>query len=223
MASPHTKNNLYVSPPETPVAAPAEAAPAGVFSPGLHRVVRPPTVAPEGAPAAAGVFSPGPHAAAPPRVEKPLNSKKGNFGFMNSTAKRVYDARQAAEIANLQRAGIKQSLEAAQRKTPVNVARIERLTRDLEIAKLLVNAAEIKTQLEIVKRENPANAVRIDQLMRNLDAAREQAKAVEAAGFAKEKEAPAKKGCAGGCSVQGGGRRTKKQKRKGRKSLKQRK
>jgi hypothetical protein len=176
-----------------------KAAPAGLFSPGLHRVVPPATVAP---------------AAAPPRVEKPLNSNKGNFGFMNSTARRVYDARQAAETANLQRAEIKLRLEAAQRKTPANAARIERLSRDLEIARLLVNAAEIKTQLEIVKRETPANAVRIDQLTRNLDTAKGKAMAVEAA--------PAKEGCAG-CSVQGGGRRTKKQKRKGRKSRKQRK
>jgi hypothetical protein len=199
MARPHTKNPFYTSPPGTP------AAPAGLFSPGLYRVKPPTTVAPEESLAAAGLFSPGRHgAAAPPRVEKPLNSNTGNFGFMNSTAKRVYDARQAAERANLQRAEIKQSLEAAQRKTPANAARIERLSRDLEIARLLVNAAEIKTQLEIVKRETPGNADRIDQLTRSLDAAKGKAMAVEAAGFAVKPTS----GCAGaGCSIQGGRRK----------------
>ena len=167
---------------------------------------------------AAGLFSPK-AAPAPPRVEKPLNSDNGNFGFMNYKAKRVYDARQAAERANLQRAEIKQSLEAAQHKSPVNAARIEKLSKDLEIARLRVNEAEIKTQLEIVNRETPDNAVRIDQLMSNLDVATAKVKAAEAAAAAARL---AKKGCVG-CSVQGGGRRTKKQKRKGQKSRKQRK
>jgi len=203
MNTPHTKNPFYTSPPETPAAAPA-----GLFSPGARRPALFSPSAPAPA-AAAALFSP----SAPAPAHKTLHSEMGHFGFMNSNAKRVYDARQAAETANLQRAEIKQSLEAAQRKSPANAARIERLTRDLEIARLLVKMAEIKTQLEILKLESPANAVRIDQLSRNLAAASEQAMTLEAAGFAKEKEAPAKKGCVG-CSVQGGGRRTKKQKRR---------
>lgn len=212
MNTPHTKNKLYVSPPETPVAPPA-----GLFSPQR----------PAGAAAApAGLIIPGPQA-------PPLNSNNGQFGFMNLKAERVYKARQAAEIANLQRAEIKQSLEAAQRKTPADAARIERLSRDLEIARLLVKMAEINKQLEIVKRESPANAVRIDQLMRNLDAARGKAMAVEAAGFAKAPEmTPAeinaasvkpKSGCAGGgaaCSIQGGRRRSKKSRKQKRKTRK---
>jgi hypothetical protein len=146
--------------------------------------------------------------------------------------KRVY-------AAKLQREQIKQSLEAAQRETPADAARIERLSRDLEIARLLVNAAEIKAQLEIVKRETPANAVRIDQLMRNLDAATKEAMAVEAAGFAKAPEmTPAeinaatkayltsvkpKSACGGaGCSIQGGRRKATRSK-KGRKSRSTRK
>lgn len=136
---------------------------------------------------------------------------------MNSNTKRVY-------AAKLQREEIKLSLEAAQRETPADAARIERLSRDLEIARLLVNAAEIKAHLEIVKRESPANAVRIERLTRNLDAARGKAMAVEAAGFAKAPEmTPAeinaatkaylasvkpKSGCGGaGCSIQGGRRK----------------
>lgn len=152
-----------------------------------------------------------------PRSHNTVNSANGNFGFMNSNTKRVY-------AAKLQREEINQSLEAAQRETPADAARIERLSRDLEIARLLVKMAEIKKQLEIVKRETPANAVRIDQLMRNLDAAREQSMAVEAAGFAKAPVmTPAeinaatkaylasvkpKSGCGGaGCSIQGGRRK----------------
>ena len=202
MNTPHTKNPFYTSPPETP-AAPAAA---GLFSPGLYRPAP-----------AAGVFSPGP-------PSETLNSNNGQFGFMNWTAERVYDARQAAATANLQRAEIKLSLEAAQRKTPADAATIERLSRDLEIARLLVKMAEINKQLEIVKRESPANAVRIDQLSRNLAAAREQSMAVEAAGFAKAPEmTPAeinaatkaylasvkpKSGWGGaGCSIQGGRRK----------------
>jgi hypothetical protein len=144
-----------------------------------------------------------------------VNSENGKFGFISP----VY-------AAKLQREEIKLSLEAAQRETPADAARIERLSRDLEIARLLVNEAEIKTQLEIVKRETPANAVRIERLTRNLDAARGKAMAVEAAGFAKVPEmTPAEinaatkaylasvkptSGCGGagaGCSIQGGRRR----------------
>ena len=200
MNTPHTKNPFYTSPPETP------AAPAALpFSPGLHR----PTLntnAPKAMAKAAGIVR-------SRNSHNTVNSANGNFGFMNSNTKRVY-------AAKLQREEIRLSLEAAQRETPADAARIERLSRDLEIAKLLVKMAEINKQLEIVKRESPANAVRIDQLSRNLAAAREQSMAVESAGFAKEKEAPAKKGCVGSsfCSVQGGGRRTKKQLRKARRS-----
>ncbi len=217
MASPHTKNNLYVSPPETPIAPPA-----GLFSPGLHR----PTIntnAPKAKAKAAGIVR-------PRNSHNTVNSANGNFGFMNSNTKRVY-------AAKLQREEINQSLKAAQRETPADAARIERLSRDLEIARLLVIAAEIKAQLEIVKRKDPTNAVRIDQLTRNLDAARGQAIAVEAAGFAKAPEmtpaeiteatkaylASVKPGCGGaGCSIQGG-RRIVTRSKKGRKTRSTRK
>jgi hypothetical protein len=112
MASPHTKNNLYVSPPETPVAPPA----ALPFSPGLHR----PTIntnAPKAKAKAAGIVR-------PRNSHNTVNSANGNFGFMN---KRVY-------AAKLQREQIKQSLEAAQRETPANAVRIDQLMRNLDAA-----------------------------------------------------------------------------------------
>ena len=153
------------------------------------------------------VSSPSPKTSEAPAapVHKTLHSETGDFGFMNSNARHIYAARQAAETMNSQRAEIRRSLKAAQRETLANPARIERLTRDLEIIRLSVIAAKINAQLEFVKRRNPTNVIKIERLTRQLDAARGKMMAAEAAGFAK-------KGCVG-CSIQGGRRQSRKLRR----------
>ena len=184
MSTPHTKNPLYTSPPETPV-APA----AGLFSPGLRREVPQATVESEAVPAAAGLFSPGLRRVAP-RATVESEAVPAAAGLFSPGLQREVPAAAAAA--------------APAPAPPINVG-----------------TPHIGNTL---KSENgnfgfkpkPGNAALI--------AARRAREAIGLTPYTGNPSLP-KKGCAGAsfCSIQGGGRRTKKQKRKGRKSRKQRK